>query len=332
MSQGWATQGASPCRDAFLLFFRIDCSAVLGVATTTEFTRCNSFAVLCCECERAVWPGPHRAVVSTGVAPSTLSLSSDAAFPPPTSTLITDLVPRLFFVLKLRLILWLQNMDSTSSLEQQEEEIGEQIEQVSLSNNGSRPHANQLGSARQPKPNTTISADNKTTAPPPHVTVDSGAAQQAASIPGGEGGGGGGGGGGGDVEMSISSASPAPAPATTTAEEVSSPAAVETETGANGQQPPAGATPAEIPPGGLPPGMPAMDPFALLVQMSDRLIDESYQAASKDSETEPGVANKRPHSGAGAGGAGEDAMEPDVKVQKREQLAAAEPFSSKLRR
>ena len=79
--------------------------------------------------------------------------------------------------------------------------------------------------------------------------------------------------------------------------------------------------PAGIP--GMPAGMP-MDPFAMLLQMSDRLIDESYQASSKDS----GTAAKRAHSGGAEAGAG---AEPHSKVQKRDD-PAAEPSSSKPRR
>ncbi len=205
-------------------------------------------------------------------------------------------------------------MDDARSLEQQEADIGHKIEQVSLSNNGSRsppssgapgpfPAARGAGStAAIPRPFATSILSGIQTAAG-GSSVDSGAAQLVTP------------GGGEDVEMSSSAVSAIPTPASTT----------DTETGATGQQPPTGATPAGIPPPGgdsggvpgMPPGMAAPDPFAMLVMMSDRLIEESYsQAASKDSE--PGVANKRPHSGAEAGGAGE----PHIKVQKREGLGA----------
>ena len=219
-------------------------------------------------------------------------------------------------------------MDSSSSQEQQDENLGGEIKQVSSTNEqeGSAPIS---GGNRHEARGESMSVDeHKTLAS--MEQVDSGAAQlpHEESI---------GGDGDNDVEMSSSSTSSAQVPcAGPTSAEVT-PAAIpsstvtsETETAAIDQQPPAGAMPAGMP--GLPPGM-AMDPFALLVQMSDRLIDESYQASSKDSETVSTSKRPRPQSGAecGAGDGETEVSEPHSKVQKREELAA-EPSCSKHRR
>ena len=75
----------------------------------------------------------------------------------------------------------------------------------------------------------------------------------------------------------------------------------------------------------MPAGMP-MDPFALLLQMSDRLIDESYQPSK-----ESGTAAKRAHSGGAEAGAG-DEVEPQSKVPKRDDPEAQPSSSSKHRR
>ena len=218
-------------------------------------------------------------------------------------------------------------MDSSSSQEQQEENLGGQTEQVS-STNEQEISAPISGGNRHEARGESMSVDEHKTLVSMEQ-VDSGAAQLPHE-------GGIGDSGENDVEMSSSTSSAQVPCAGPTSAEVtptaipSSSLTSETETAAIDHQPPAGAMPAGMP--GLPPGMP-MDPFALLVQMSDRLIDESYQASSKDSEA--GSTSKRPRPQSGAeGGAGDgetESSEPHSKVQKREE-PAAEPSSSKHRR
>ena len=177
-------------------------------------------------------------------------------------------------------------MDSSSPQEQQGENLGGQTEQVSSTEG--------QDGRRHESPGESMSVDQHRT----YTQGDSGAAQLPHEGSGGD----------DDVEMSSSSSAQAPSAGptsggvgTTPVVPSSSSSTSETETASIGQQPPAGAMPAGIP--GMPPGMP-MDPFALLVQMSDRLIDESYQASSKDSES--GSTGKRPRPQSGAeGGAGE---------------------------
>ena len=219
-------------------------------------------------------------------------------------------------------------MDSSSPQEQHDENLGGQTERVSSTNEqeGSTPIS---GGNRHEARGESMSVDEHKTLVSMEQ-VDSGAAQLPHE-------GGIGDVGDNDVEMSSSSTSSAQVPcAGPTSAEVtptaipSSTLTSETVTAAIDHQPPAGAMPAGMP--GLPQGMP-MDPFALLVQMSDRLIDESYQASSKDSEAGSTSKRPRPQSGAedGAGDGETESSGPHSKVQKREE-PEAEPSSSKHRR
>ncbi len=140
-----------------------------------------------------------------------------------------------------------------------------------------------------------------------------------------------------DVEMSTPSIVP-----TSDAAAPPGPAAVDAAA-----QPPAGAMPAGMPSGlagmagmmagGMPPGMPPMDPFAMLIQMSDRLIDESYKPSSKDSQAEiekAQLANAQKRQRTGSETGAEGGVEPQNKVQKTitEKSQAAASYSKQKRR